>query len=260
MSEALNQAPGQQAPGSQTALRVLQVLRTVAMHGSPIGLRELMSTHGLDRNAGYRLLRALELERLVTRLPESRMYVPGPELIRMSATVLENMDIRARARPLLEDLVSLTSETVALHVKSGLSRVCVETLQGLHPVRRVIPVGQMVPLYAGPSGKVILAFLSPEEYAANLSAAEAAGEDVAPLDEQLERVRRDGYMATIGDRIPGVGGLSVPVWDARGVAGSITVSGPGERWSEEAMHSAAEAVRDAGLRLSINLGHVVDGA
>jgi DNA-binding IclR family transcriptional regulator len=221
----------------------------------PLGVNELTKLNGLNRNTNYRPLKALEVEQLVARLPGSRSYVAGPMLIRMSATVLENMNIRGIAHPMLRDLVSLTSETVSLHVRSGFSRVCVDTLQGLHAVRRVISVGQMVPLYAGPSGKAILAFLPLEDYSANMLAAEGAGEDCVALETQLTSIRELGYIAAIGDRIAGVGGLSVPVWDARGIIASVTISGPAERWDQSAMEKAAPRVKEAALELSASLGH-----
>ncbi len=46
----------------------------------------------------------------------------------------------------------------------------------------------------------------------------------------------------VDDYTPGVGGLSVPAFDARGVAGVLTVSGPSQRWSLDAMREALPAV------------------
>ena len=108
----------------------------------------------------------------------------------------------------------------------------------------------MVPLYAGPSGKAILAFLPAEDYTANVLAAERVGEDVVALEAQLASIRELGYIAAVGDRIAGVGGLSVPVWDARGVTASVTISGPAERWTQRAMEDAAPSVKEAAMQLS----------
>lgn len=64
----------------------------------------------------------------------------------------------------------------------------------------------------------------------------------ARVREQIETIRRHGFMAAIGDQNPGVGGLSVPVFGIDGVMAAVTISSPSERWSMDAMLSAAPGI------------------
>ncbi len=245
--------------GAQTATRALQVLELVVDTPQPLSLSELAHISGLQVNAAYRVLSALEDAGMLTRDRGSRRYVVGPKLIAMAAKVTQGLSIRSLALPLMQSLVDETSETVSLHALSGYARVCVAAIEGTHAVRRVIPEGQLQPLFAGPSGKAILAFFEGPELAAILDEAGRAGESVSRISGQLRKARQDGYLALVGDRIPGVGGLSAPVFDSNGVVASLTISGPAERWTKSAMDTAAPLLLEHASELSKSLGAANDG-
>lgn len=242
-------------PGTQTAGRALRLLRAVAESDVPPQLAELAEAVGINRATAYRLARQLEEEGLVQvhLQGDERRYVPGVGLIGMAARVLGRIDIRVTAQPFLLRISEATGETVALHLRDGRHRVCIGAVEGRHPIRRVIPLGERLPLYAGPTGKVILAWVPEPERAAILGWAADQGEPVAGY--VLEGIRTRGYYAAVGDRVAGVGGLSVPLFDASGVVGAVTVSGPGDRWSSQAMEDAAPLVLEQCASLSMMLGH-----
>ena len=65
-------------------------------------------------------------------------------------------------------------------------------------------------------------------------------------------------MAAIGDRTPGLGALAVPILSSLGVIAAITVSGPANRWSLEAMENCRDAVTQQCAMLSAMLGRIDD--
>lgn len=242
-------------PGTQTAGRALRLLRAVVDSESPPLLDDLARAVGINRPAAYRLARELVEQGLVQvqMQGEERRYVPGAALIGLAARVLGRINIRATAEPFLLRVAEATGETVALHLRDRRHRVCISVVEGRHPIRRVVPLGERLPLYAGPTGKVILAWLPEPE---RMTIVEWAADQGQPVPGyQLDAVRTSGYMAAVGDRVAGVGGLSVPLFDASDVVGAVTVSGPGDRWSQQAMEQAAPLVVEQGGALSLALGH-----
>jgi len=97
--------------------------------------------------------------------------------------------------------------------------VYAEQLEGRHAVKQTVEVGAEAPLHLGASGKAILAFLPADARPAAARAIEA----------DLERIRKRGYAASVGERIPGAASVAAPVFDRDGVVGSISAAGVAAR-------------------------------
>ncbi|MEU6701901.1 IclR family transcriptional regulator [Pseudonocardia sp. NPDC046786] len=243
------------AKGAQTLARGIDVLQYVVSAGVPQRPAEIARALDLDRNAVYRLLLELEAHSYLSRLPGNSGYVAGNALIALAAAVMRKVDLRSSARPVMEHITEQTGETVSLHVRSGRERVCVETTLGKHVDRRVIQIGERLPLYAGPSGKAILAFMEPQEVDVVIAEAAAAGSDAQALRTTLASIQERGFVASVGDRSPGVGGLSAPVFQADGIVAALTVSGPSTRWDQQVMEQWAPLVIETCQALSRAIGY-----
>jgi len=242
--------------GAQTLARGLSVVEFLAAAVEPQRPSDIARALGLDRNAVYRMLLELQSQAYVVKVSERGGYVVGNGLIALAATVMRKVDLRRSALAYMEKVAESTGETVGLHVRNNRTRICIEVVPGRHAVRRVVHVGETLPLWAGPSGKVILAFMEPMEVDLILAEAKEAGQDVERIRRQLDEIRLNGYIASVGDRSPGVGGLSVPVFKADGIGASLTVSGPASRWTQESMENAAGLVKVMCGSLSESLGFV----
>jgi DNA-binding IclR family transcriptional regulator len=237
----------------RSAGRGVELLTVLAVAPQPLGLNDIARTLGITKSAAHRLLKELEALSFVVREADGR-YVPDDALIGLSAMLLRRFDLRVAARPVLQKIAATTLETVSLHVQHRQYRIRIDTVQGRHSLRQAAPVGEPVPLYVGPSGKAILAFLPEPVVTPVLEWAAAEGEDLDQLRRQLSAIRRRGYAASVGDRTLGVGGLSVPVFGESGVVAALSVSGPAERWTHQAMEQAAPFVRGECADLSASLG------
>jgi DNA-binding IclR family transcriptional regulator len=164
-------------------------------------------------------------------------------MLALAAPALRRFGIREVAVPVLRRLNIATEETTSLYLRIGTDRVCIDGVESPHPLRRVVALGERIPLRAGgASGRVILAFSKPDQQ-------EKSGED-----QSMKRIRSEGYCIAIGDRTPGVAALSAPIFDAAGVYGSITVAGPAERWTKARMIEFSGEIVAAGRAISSALG------
>ncbi|MGH3756455.1 IclR family transcriptional regulator [Actinophytocola sp.] len=223
-------------PGAQTARRALDLLVSLVDAAEPQSLDELAQHTGIQYSAAYRLLKMLEEQEFVLRDSDKR-YSAGSALITLAAKILRQLDVRNAATDTLATIAEQTNETVTLHVRRHQRRICVDGVESRQAVRRVVQLGENLALYAGPTGKVILAFVSEAERRAILHQAGEVGEDLEFIGTQLDEVRQKGYLATLSDRTAGVGGLSVPIFHPTGVVGAITVSGPESRWHRKHMEA-----------------------
>lgn len=239
---------------SQTGGRLIEILERVARSSEPLGLMEVAEQTGLDKSTTSRLLSFMHKRQLVVRDPVTRRYTVGPALLSLAAFALQGSDLRRVTRPYLERIRDLTGETVSLHLRVGGERVCVDGVESPHVVRRVLPLGQPIPLYSGPSGKVILAYLPKAEIEKISKSAHLPTEAHAVLARQLDEIARLGFLVAIGDRTAGVGAVSVPLFDPVGPVASITVAGPADRWNLKRLREHAPAIAAMASQISAALG------
>ena len=173
-------------------------------------------------------------------------------MIWLGVLAADRSDLRRAAEPLLGELRDRTGETVSLHIRVGDDRVCVAGVESRHEVRRVLTLGEPVPLWLGPSGRVMLAFLREPDREAVLARCGAA--DLDALRAELAAIRAAGFVDSDGGRTPGVGALSVPIAGTRGIEASLTTAGPSERWDRAARSAAREHVLRCAREISLGLG------
>lgn len=230
--------------GSQTVDRALTVLNVVVDAGESVSLERVAAATELHRSIVYRLLRSLENAGYVARQEEGGGYRVGPRLVAMSVSVARRFDLGSVLRPVMQELVEQFGETVSLHMLSGHRRVCIDVAEGTHPVRRVIPVGENHPAFAGETGRALLACLAPEELAPQLEIAREQGGDVQALQHDLERTRQQGFFIGVGTRTPGVGSVSISLAGFDRTFNALTISGPADRWSREAIQAAIPVIME----------------
>jgi DNA-binding IclR family transcriptional regulator len=240
--------------GAQTVDRALEALSLVVTEGRLLSLDDITGRLGISKSATYRLLRSLEAAGYVARDPDAGGYGLASHFLSLSVIAASRINVRRAARPAMERIVSQFGETASLHIRSLERRVCVDVVEGTHPVRRVIPIGENHPLYAGETGRALMSGLAESELREVLRAAVAAGMDVQQIRNDLLRIREEGYFIGIGVRTPGVGSLSLPIQGAMGIAGALTISGPANRWTAAAMRRAVLSIRAEVQAISLAIG------
>ncbi len=234
---------------SQVATRAFELLEEVASSPEPLRLMELAERTGIDKSTASRLLDFLEGRELVRRDPETKRYFAGRGLLALSTATLRSSDLTEIVGPHLTALRDETGETVAFHLRVGGRRICVAGAESRHDVRRVLRLGEQLPLCVGPSGKVMLAFLPPAEIETLLE--DPACEERELLLGELAQAREQGYLAAIGSRTPGLGAICFPIFGAGAApVGAMSVGGPELRWTLEAMTAAEARIRAVADELS----------
>jgi DNA-binding IclR family transcriptional regulator len=241
--------------GAQTLARGLRIIEFLVTQSEPQRPSQIASSLKLERSAVYRLLRELENGGFVARDPDSGRFTVGTGLIGLSALVMQRVDLRRAALPLMEQLSLATNESISLHIRQGRYRVCVDAIPSRQAVAHTVMLGERVPLHEGQSSKAILAFLEPTEAAAIVEEACSTRRERSAFLAMLDEVRQRGYIALVGDRSSVVAGISAPVFGFDGVRGSLTITGPADRWDEAAMESAAPLLLKVSRELSDSLGH-----
>jgi DNA-binding IclR family transcriptional regulator len=249
------------AYGVRAVERAADVLGALAQADQPQTLSAVAARAGLSVPTTFRLLRTLQDRGLVMPNGKSGTYTLGFRVLELAHALTRQLDIIPIARPFLAAVRDQVTETAGLIVRTGDQWAHAAHAEALHPVRRVMEIGETAPLYAGCAGKVFLAAASDadiDEYLRRtplvpLSPTTPTNPDT--LREQIATVRSQGFAESINERGAGGVGIAAPIrtHDGRVVA-ALEISGPAERYTAETRATWIEAAISAADRISAALG------
>jgi len=208
----------------------------------------------------HRVLAALVHKQIVRQDSVTSKYGPGPWLLDLSLAYLRRLDLPQVALPFMRRLRDETRETVTLSMRDGMTRIYVTQVESPQEIRQTVETGRRLPLLPGGSGKAILAFLPQEEIDAYLEqwrgdAATVGPRDLARVRAEMAAVRHEGFACSRSERLPGAASVAAPVRDYRGVVvGSISISGPVGRFTDECIARYGKLVRATAAEVSQGLG------
>jgi DNA-binding IclR family transcriptional regulator len=241
--------------GIRVVDRAVQVLDLLAAAGQGLGVTEIARRVRLGKSTTHRLLSSLVRAEMVRLDPRTRVYHLGYRLLQWTSAWLDRMDVRTRALPHLRRLREKSQETVSLNLLAGRERVAVVRLEASQEVRFVADLGQPLPLHVGAGGKAILAYLPDAAIDAVLAAAPVTAGKAAGLRRTLAEVRRTGSAVSFGERIPGSGSVSAPLFNHEGrVIGSVSILSVSVRLSPDTVRTYRDLVRQAAEAVSHDLG------
>jgi len=245
-----------------SALRTLQVLRAFAEPPHRLGLADVTSRLGLEKNQAYRSLKTLEAAGFLTPTADARFTLgPAAAELQLAATRSTGASLMEVAAPLMDRLSEQTRETVHLFMRVGDRALCVDKRDSPQSVRLVAVLGRSFPLHAGAVPKAMLANLPADEREAVLASLEDLPRytDKTILDRDrlaalLEVIRDQGYAVSDEDFDSAAKGVGAAVFGEDGqVVGGISVGGPSYRVDEGALSRFSLLVRAAAEEISRRL-------
>jgi DNA-binding IclR family transcriptional regulator len=247
--------------GVQSVDRALAVLEILARDGHA-GVSEIAEEMGIHKSTVSRLLGSLVSRGMVHQNSERGKYQLGFGILRLASSIPGRLSLVREARPVLESLAEEYKETVNLAVLRSNVAVNVDQAMGPSTLATYDWVGSLTPLHATSSGKILLAALPVEERDRILKETGLPARTPRTivkrdkLENELVDVARDGYAVVREEFEIGLNSMAVPVYNHLGsVIGSVSISGPAFRFDPEKTPGLIEALGQAGLRISANMGY-----
>jgi len=216
----------------------------------PLTLRDLAAAAGMTSAKAHPYLVSFIRVGLVQQDAATGQYELGPFALQMGLVSLQRLDPVRVALPELSRLQSEIGHTVGVAVLGSHGPTVIHITEASHPVHVNMRKGTVMSMLHTATGQVFAAWL-PRQVADHYIAREAGDGAVIPtqadarqghpthLDTLLADVRVHGMARALGNPLPGVDALSVPVFDHTGaIVLALTALGP---------HGQFDAARDGAI-------------
>lgn len=248
---------------NSTADRALDILGMFTDDVSAVTAAQVAARLGVARSTGYRYLQSLVDNRYLEEATGGgfRLGVRVLELARLARRTHGLSDV---AGPVLTELATEVHETVLLTRRTGNVVICLERAESeVHRVRISYERGATLPLNAGASALVLLAWSDPREAREVLEQTPLQRftprtlVDVDAVMARLEDIRADGYSISRSELDHDVLGVAAPVFDGTGrVAAAVSVAAVASRVDTALETQILISVRRAAAQISDRLALV----
>ncbi len=246
----------------KSLVKALNILKVFAEGDQPTYTLTEISRHlHLHVSTVHRLLVNLVRQGFVEEDTLSGGYQLSYRVLRMGLRVLDRLDFRRVAQPLLHELNQQTQETVHLAILQEGHAISIEKFGSPQPVGLDPRLGRVMPLHCTGVGKTLLAYQN-EEALARLSHPEVLQRFTphtittrAQLHKELERIRAQGYAIDHEEAVEGLRCVAGPVFDHDGrIVAAFSVAGPASRLTSARIPEVAKLVRETSQQISYRLG------
>jgi DNA-binding IclR family transcriptional regulator len=242
--------------------RAIDILSVFNHSRTSMSLAEIVQAVRLPKTTVFRVLSSLA-ERDFCEWDElSGKYSLGFELVRLADIRRRQSNVHDVAIPVMREIRNEVNETVILSVRSGDSRVHVDFVEGLHPMRRMADLGVRAPLYAGAASKVLLAGLADDEIEAYLGRTDLTAFQESTITDrnllwrEVRAIRKRGFAESKGELFSGGGALAAPIKDFSGnTVAVMDILTPEHRYTAKHREHCIEMLIDGAQRASERLGY-----
>ncbi|TDD33342.1 IclR family transcriptional regulator [Actinomadura sp. KC06] len=206
---------------------------------------------GVASSTAHRLLAMLQYRGFVRQNRQSRMYEPGPSLDKIAFSLLGRLDVRERARPVLERLNGELQETVHLGTLEGQMVRFIDSIESPRAVRVGSRLGRSILAHCTSTGKAMLAQLPdadlielyPEPKLEQMTGASIDSRDA--LLEALKDVRRKGYATSKEESEEGVMSVAMALPRSNRPPMALNISVPASRMNVPTRRKIVSALTGA---------------
>lgn len=228
----------------------LDVLLCFLQYKKELSLTEIAQIVNRNTSSTYRLIVTLEKNNFLIKNPENKKYFLGSTIGKLGALVNDNQDLIVTVHPYLVQIHKQFNENVSLYVFQNFKRLCIDRIESTHALRQTVLVGEELTLTRGGGGTALLAWMPPKVRAAVLRS------DPGVNEEQLAKIRADGYSVSRDELKHGTIGLGAPIFDRDGnVIAALNMSGPISRMPEDIIRQGIRSLLQATKEINTELKH-----
>jgi DNA-binding IclR family transcriptional regulator len=234
--------------------------------GMPLTLRDLATRAGMTSAKAHPYLVSFSRVGLVQQDAATARYELGPFALQMGLVSLQRLDPVRVALPHVQALAGKIGHTLAIAVLGSHGPTMIHISEASYPVHVNMRTGTVMSMLHTATGHVFAAWLPPkvaEHYIEREIGDKAVVTSISPLRPSpaalatlLKDIRATGMARALGNPLPGIDALSVPVFNhSENIVLALTSLGPSSLFDASPAGPTAKALKDCAAEISRQLGY-----
>lgn len=247
-------------PMVDAVVKALEILDCFNSNETELSLNQLCDKTGMYKSRVHRLCWTLINTGYLVRTSRTN-YRLGPKVMVLGKVYEKSNSLRSIAAPVMQELTRETGESTALFVIDGHRCICMAREMGSSSLVYSINEGDYMELTPTASGRVLLAYAE-EKFLKQVLAKNRRVQftdktiiDLETIQQELDRIRENGYGINDQEREEGISALAAPVFDFdNNVPAALAIVGPAYRFKEENQKQMLDKLLAATRTMSRLLG------
>lgn len=233
--------------------KTVALLELLAISKRDMSIREIEKESGVSRSTAHRILQNLQKHNWVAQDAGTERYRIGLRFLFLYNTDSFYRHFLDTARPVIDGLVEATGQTALISVLDGEEGYCIYAKTPPALLQYAAYPGMRFPIYAGATGKVLLAFAPEAVREKVLSESKVRVAPNTVVDEErlradVAKIRSDGYAFSTKELQDQTSGVSVPILGRGGeLIAQFGVAGPAANFEGRFEEFLSEVKKAAAL-------------
>jgi IclR family KDG regulon transcriptional repressor len=230
-----------------------------------LSVKEIAEILNMPLSTTYRYLDILLAKGFLAKDTNTKRIGLGPAIFRFVHATSSRKSLVNLALPRMDRLTVESGETAFLYVVHGFDAICIGKTEARRGILMSLPLGSSLPLHAGASAKVLLAYQD-EAFLESLvrsrglaKVTENTVTSLKKLKQELTEIRQQGYAISDAEANWGATAIAAPIYGIGGklVAG-LSIGGPSERIRDTGIQIFVKMVVICAREISQDLGYRQD--
>jgi len=243
--------------------RAIMMLQLLGQNPDGLTISQIAEETSIAKSTVFTILTTMHIYGLVEKNEDNGLFQLGIELFTLGSSVIERLDIRSSAYPILKQLAEQTGLTTHLGMIDQGEVIYIEKIKGQGPIQISSAIGRRMGVHCTSLGKAILS-QAPEDTVHDILADYELTQrthntitSLPLLQESLLRTKERGYSLDDEENELGIRCLGAPIFNHRGeVLYAVSISGTRDKVSMDTMDQLADELKHAARQISQAIGFV----
>lgn len=225
--------------------KAMDLLEFLSVNEQEAGITEISERLHMGISTVHRIITSLKSRGYVIQNQQTTKYRLGIKLFELGCAVQSTKRLIEISKPYLRQLSQSTNETANLVILEGKEVIYLDTIESPEILRTEIMVGTRTPAHCTALGKVLLAFISDQEFESLYKSKEPlpslTSNSITSLEElkkHLKKIRIQGYAVDREEYKTDINCLGVPIINGNEAIAAISITGPASRFTLNEMEKA----------------------